>query len=130
MPRRRSNTPVDQYLINHLSSAGWSRTSYSQRLNTGDLEYDNGSLRLRVKHIAKKGSTLLEMQPKGRGRIHLRLEVDNSPDALVRVLIDWQDRLNEGVLPRFMRDIQTAYPNVMGDRTGSGEWAPLGIDGD
>jgi hypothetical protein len=119
---------VDRFLIDSLSKEGWTRTLYSLRLGTGDLEYDNGNARVRVKHSAKRGTTLLEMQPKNKGRIHLQLHLANSPEPLVEILLSWQARLDEASLPSFVRDIHVAYPDAEGDRTGSGEWAPLGLD--
>lgn len=119
---------VDQYLIDHLGEAGWTRTFYSTLLGTGDLEHNNDRVRIRVTHAAKDHETLLELQPAGRARIHLLFHPMDSPERLVQVLTDWQDHISEADLITFMREIQVAYPNIMGDRSGEGDWAPLRLD--
>lgn len=119
---------IDQYLIDHLENSGWTRASYfSMTLGTGDLEHQNDNLRIRVKHISKANETLLELQPSGKGRIHLLLPSLGSPVRLVDILKSWQDRLSEGNLLEFMKEIQAAYPQVQADRTGTGDWATLSL---
>lgn len=97
-------------------------------LGTGDLEHNNDRVRIRVKHVAKANETLLELQPAEKGRIHLLLHPMESPVCLVDVLKSWQDRISEADLIPFMKEIQAAYPNVEGDRSGDGNWAPLSLD--